>query len=74
MLLPVEMYLKTLVWFPASIFAKVVLLHSMSEQVTDISKILLEMNYKLSSMEQTISEQGANISGLHRIINQKDKE
>lgn len=38
MLLPVDMYLKTLAWFPSSIFAKVVLLHSMSEQVTDISE------------------------------------
>lgn len=25
-------------------------------------------------MEQTISEKGADISGLHRVINQKDKE
>lgn len=73
-LLPVEMYLKTLAWFPASIFTKVVLLHWMSELVNDISKILSEMNNKLSSMEQTISEQGADISQLHRIINQKDKE
>ncbi|MGL5317629.1 MAG: DUF6444 domain-containing protein, partial [Bacteroidales bacterium] len=46
----------------------------MNEQVTDISKILLEMNNKLSSMEQTISEQGAEISRLHSIINKKDKE
>lgn len=46
----------------------------MNEQVTDISKILSEMNNKLSSMEQTISAQGADISRLHRIINQKDKE
>lgn len=68
------MYLKTLSLFPASLFTKVVFLHSMNEPVTDISKILWEMNNKLSSMEQTISEQGADISQLHRIINQKDKE
>lgn len=46
----------------------------MDEQVTDISKLLSEMNLKISSMEQTICEQGADISRLHRIINQKDKE
>lgn len=32
------------------------------------------MNDKLSSMERFVSEQGAEISRLHRIINQKDKE
>ena len=46
----------------------------MIEQVTDISKFLSEMNEKFSSMEQTISEQGADISRLYRIIDQKDKE
>lgn len=46
----------------------------MNESVTDISQILSEMNNKLSSMEETISAQGADISRLHRIINQKDKE
>ncbi len=46
----------------------------MNDQVTDISKMLSEMNTKLSSMEQTISAQGADISRLHRVINQKDKE
>lgn len=68
------MYLKTSACFSCFILAKVVFLHSMNEQVTDISKILSEMNNKLSSMEQTISEQGADISRLQRIINQKDKE
>ena len=42
----------------------------MIEQVTDISKFLSEMNEKFSSMEQTISEQGADISRLYRIIDQ----
>ncbi|MFV0545602.1 MAG: IS66 family transposase [Bacteroides sp.] len=46
----------------------------MNDRVTDISKMLSEMNSKLSLMEQIISEQGAEISRLHRIINQKDKE
>ncbi len=46
----------------------------MNEQVTDISKILSEMSHKISSMEQTISDQGADISRLCRIIDQKDKE
>lgn len=56
------------------IVSQVVLLSSMKEQVTDISKILSEMSHKISSMEQTISEQGADISRLYRIIDQKDKE
>ncbi len=46
----------------------------MNERVTDISKILSEMNNKLSWMEQTISDQGTDISRLNPIINQKDKE
>ena len=45
----------------------------MIEQVTDISKFLSEMNEKFSSMEQTISEQGADISRLYRIIDQKNQ-
>lgn len=36
--------------------------------------MLSEMNTKPSLMGQTISEQGADISRIHRIINQKDKE
>lgn len=68
------MYLITLFDSTSLIVCHVVLLHSMNEQVTDISNILSEMSHKLSSMEQTISEQGADISRLHRIINQKDKE
>lgn len=70
----VGLYLKTFSVVIGSILPKVVLLHSMNEQVIDISKILSEMNDKLSSMEQAISAQGTDISRLHRIINQKDKE
>lgn len=68
------MYLITLFDSTSLIFSHVVLLHSMNEQVTDISNILSEMRHKLSSMEQTISDQGADISRLYRIIDQKDKE
>lgn len=50
-LLLVEMYLITLCQSPFSIMPHVLLLHSISEQVTDISKFLSEMNDKLSSME-----------------------
>ena len=32
------------------------------------------MNEKFSSMEQTISEQGADISRIYHISDQKDKE
>ena len=68
------MYLITLCQSPFFIIPHILLLHSMTEQVTDISKFLSEMNEKFSSMEQTISEQGADISRLYRIIDQKDKE
>ena len=68
------MYLITLCQSPFFIISHILLLHSMTEQVTDMSKFLSEMNEKFSSMEQTISEQGADINCLYRIIDQKDKE
>lgn len=46
----------------------------MSEQITYLSKILSEMNDKVSSMVHIISEQGADLSRLPRIIKLKDKE
>lgn len=55
------------------IVSQVVLLYSMNEQVTDISKILSDMSHKISSMEQTLSKQDADVSRFYHIIDQKDK-
>jgi hypothetical protein len=46
----------------------------MIEPVTDISKFLSEMNEKFSSMEQAISDQGADISLFIVLSIRKDKE
>lgn len=45
----------------------------MNAEIIDIYEVLATLTGKISSLEQTISEQSVEISRLNRIINQKDK-
>jgi len=44
-----------------------------NKQVDDIDKVLSELVEEMKSVKQTVSEQGAEINRLHRVIDQKDK-
>ena len=46
----------------------------MNEQVTDIKEILKSLNAKVSSLQQTVSEQGTEISRLNRLDSLHQKE
>jgi|GEM_PF-4716759 len=47
----------------------------MNEQVTDIQEILRSLNEKVASLQNTVSEQGTEISRLNRLdsLHQKEK-
>ena len=46
----------------------------MNEQVTDIKEILKSLTAKVSSLQQTVSEQGTEISRLNRLDSLHQKE
>jgi len=45
----------------------------MTNDISDIYELLATLKGNIFSLEQTVSEQSAEISRLHRIIHQKDK-